>query len=384
MPVSLYDILPEDVKLELEAKANGSNYYNPPQYSVAPKQNNTINNPLTNLGLSEGINYGINSMSAAPAEAATNSISFGGMSVPTATESAAIYAPESASTIGAAMPYAGPAAVALIGAYTAKKGYDAYKNSQYSSKNPMTGFKEGLKAAGPLKYVPVLGQVPALAGAVGAMFGSGKDKDQHARDQIRKTMIDSGIIDSNYMLNGMDIGKDGGFKTDKGLHTYDVDLSDPNSAQNIADLNPLAAVLSGGSDKGTSDTVGMLNYALKGDKSKVVEQYNKAGGHDAVWAAIDKLDIDENKKNAYKNGLSQLYGLNGKSSNNKSSKGGSGSSKPKGQSSTNNTEAASPVNLASLLPTEVRPPVMPEPDNKPINYADLVSRMYSATNQTRR
>jgi hypothetical protein len=68
-----------------------------------------------------------------------------------------------------------PAAAIAIGAYTAKKAYDGFKAGE--GKGFSGGAKAGFKSAGPLAFVPVLGQAPVLGGILGGMFGQKSTRD---------------------------------------------------------------------------------------------------------------------------------------------------------------------------------------------------------------
>lgn len=213
-----------------------------------------------------------------------------------------------------------PAILAAIAGYTGYAGLKAIKNAQNSSKNPITGFKEGLKAAGALKYVPVLGQLPALAGAASALFGSGKDKDQVQRDSGRKKLKELGVIDDKYQLHfsdgsTFDIGKDGSFQN------YNIDFNNQNEVDSIGGLQGLAALLSQGkSDKTTSDFTGYYAKATGGDKNKMKELYTMHGlDQNSAVAALGDL-YNQSKDNAFKqkilayqNGINELYSGKSKS-----------------------------------------------------------------------
>lgn len=81
-----------------------------------------------------------------------------------------------------------PLAVAGIGAYTAKKTGDAYQSAR--GKGAKEGFKEGLKKAGPLKFVPLLGQAPAIAGAISGVIGGNRTERE---DERRGNLAKQGI-----------------------------------------------------------------------------------------------------------------------------------------------------------------------------------------------
>jgi hypothetical protein len=100
--------------------------------------------------------------------------------------------------------------------------------------------------------------VGGIAGFASSYFGSGKSKDQKARDQVREGLLQAGVIDAKYSLtlaNGekFDIGKDGGAKLKNTDGTerrmYEVDMTNPLTAQAIGFANPLAQLVSGGDKK---------------------------------------------------------------------------------------------------------------------------------------
>lgn len=231
-------------------------------------------------------------------------------------------------------PYLNWAAVAGIGAYTAGAGMDAWKNSQYSAGNPITGLKEGIKSAGPLNAIPVLGQLPWIAGAAGAMFGSGKDKEQHKRDQIRSELVSTGFLNPDFTLdlgngNSFDFGKDGNARLpNEGVdpltgqdwrHYYDVDWSKEGAGGIVAAVNPLAAAFARGDKKLTRDFAGYLtNAALQSDNPLEAIQgfIEKAGmDHDKLYGLIHLMsksqggNLDDSLSDSFKNGLDQLYGV---------------------------------------------------------------------------
>ena len=231
-------------------------------------------------------------------------------------------------------PYLQGAAVAGIGAATLGAGYNALRNSEFSSKNPITGLKEGIKATGPLNFVPVLGQLPWAAGALGAMFGSGKDKDQHARDAVRGELVQTGFLNPDYTFTlpdgtAFDFGKDGNAQLpNSGMdpltgkdwrHYYDVDWSKEGSGGVVAAANPLAAAFARGDKKLTRDFAGMITNAATqgGDPTKNIQaMIQKAGlDHDKLYGLVHLMsksqggNLDDATADAYKNGLDQMYGV---------------------------------------------------------------------------
>lgn len=102
-------------------------------------------------------------------------------------------------SLSSMLPAAG---VAAIGAYTANKGMDAYKKGQ--GKGLLGGLKAGIKEAGPLSFVPVLGQLPWAAGAVGGLLGDG-DKWKTEKRKLSK-LKDQGVYLPDNLLSSMPKG----------------------------------------------------------------------------------------------------------------------------------------------------------------------------------
>lgn len=124
------------------------------------------------------------------------------------------------------------------------------------------------------------------------LFG-GKSQAQQSRDSARGALINSKISDPNFMVNGFDLGRDGGamlqnsgtnIDNNSQRHIYDVDFSNPLAKDNVAKLSPLVSQLlgAGASQKQQSDTVGMLMNALTN-------------------GAKTQSDFDTNFTNAFKN-----------------------------------------------------------------------------------
>lgn len=270
---------------------------------------------------------------------------------------------------GAFASYGIPAAVAgstAIGVNSALNAYDKGKDSgaQESFKSSNNDWKDAGK-------VVATGGLSLYGDAAGALLGdfqSGKDKDQKRRDVIRGNMQDAGLIGGDYLLNGVDIGKDGHFTKDNGLHPYEVDLNDPESSQMIADLNPLGAIYARGNDKGTSDAVGLLSYGLGNDKDKIREAYSSVGGYKGAYDTINKMVdqkmLSRETADAYLNGLDSLFGANAYASGGKSSGGGKGKKHSKGSG-----KEETPTTVDWNKPT----PTTPAPsDSRPYSQNDYI------------
>lgn len=117
------------------------------------------------------------------------------------------------------------------------------------------------------------GAAGGLLGGIGAATGSGKDKYQMDRDKLRAALQGRGIADSKFMVNGLDVGRDGGAMLDnlganidgnKKRHYYDVDFSNPLSGGTVSAVNPLTMALlgQGAKQKQIDDLNGMLTNAV--------------------------------------------------------------------------------------------------------------------------
>lgn len=235
---------------------------------------------------------------------------------------------------------------AMNPAYAAAKAVDEAKNVT-SGKPISTGTAVG--AAIPTAGASLLYN-PLFASGQG-IFGSSKGREQQARDQVRKGLQSSGILDKDYMLTladnqtKFDVGKDAGAKLTNAAgeqrHQFDVDFGDKRASEVVGALNPLAAIISEGDEKLTSDFAGYFtNAALtSGDPEENARAFYKQGGYDrdkAYQAVLDLGDkIDPGRRDAYLAGIDKLFGVGQKEEQKEEEKpskssgegGGGGSSK---------------------------------------------------------
>ena len=237
------------------------------------------------------------------------------------------------STVGNTLGVAG----GLYSAYELGKGLEkASKYKQSGSDLAMTTGVSALQGAGVgggvaaglgLLGATGVGFVPALA--LGALFGggaglgaglmgSGKKTDQIMRDKIRDNYQEAGLIGDDYMLNNFDIGKDGGFRTDRGTRVQEVDFKEQGAREAVGALNPLGWLTSGIEDqemKGMS--TGMLYNALSADDGVTMDEvrglYDKAGLDQAsAFEGVTKLYneglLTEQEARAGQAALNELYG----------------------------------------------------------------------------
>jgi hypothetical protein len=220
-------------------------------------------------------------------------------------------------TLGAAAPFVGLA----TGAYNYKKLFDvmgdAPKGGETTRNMAVQGFTTG-------------GLVGAAIGAIGSQFGSGKDKNQMGRDAVRKYLVDQKVVDkADYTIkfadgSTFDIGKDGGARLTnnegKERQYSDVDFNDPRAGMVVGSVNPLAAIITGGNKKLSSDFAGEYTNAVLaggGDDSAVNARIRELYAKHNITAAdaskiIDQLvadkKVDAQTGASYKNGINVVFG----------------------------------------------------------------------------
>jgi hypothetical protein len=208
-----------------------------------------------------------------------------------------------------------------------------------------------------------------------AIWGSSKDDDQIYRDRVRKALKDNQFIDENYNLTladgtVFDIGKDGS------VQNYNVDQTSPETAQLVGAVDPLAHIITApyGNEKVKSDYTGFFtNAVLSGapdqQMTNIQGLYQKAGlDRDGARAGVDALfageKIDEATRDAYFASIDRVFGVNTQMTPYEGNTGGGGSKpKPKETTAPAPTPAPAPT-LASIVPAQPAPPVMPEPDDE--------------------
>ncbi len=145
--------------------------------------------------------------------------------------------------------------------------------------------------------------------------GSGKDRDQFNRDQVRKSFGELKFVDDQFNVSLADgtkfnIGVDGKAKpeygidpnTGKAMHAFDLNHSDPLVKQLVPMVNPLVNVLTGGDKKLASDFTGYLVRAamsnsggdFKKAMSNVQSFYQQLNANPTDLASsIDKMLADK-------------------------------------------------------------------------------------------
>jgi hypothetical protein len=184
--------------------------------------------------------------------------------------------------------------------------------------------------------------IPGVGTAVGALlggllgggasagmnvFGSGKSQDQLARDEFRSKAIETGALGSDYMVNDVDLGKDGGFKFEDGRRIYEIAprgddgeiVFSADQAEAIGKLNPLGSFLAGGDDKYSNQLTSMyVNAAQEGGDEGITDaeirrMYDRTGLTQAdIFEGVNEMykmgRISEDEARAQQNAINQLYG----------------------------------------------------------------------------
>ncbi len=150
-------------------------------------------------------------------------------------------------------------------------------------------------------------------------FGSGKDKDQLARDAVRARMKETGFLgpdegDYNLTLpdgSMFDIGKDGDNKL------YNVDFSQAGVDGVVRAVDPLAAIMTGGDAKLSRDYAGYFTNASMGGADPLANAralYEKAGldhssAYGNVWNLYNAGKLDAARRDGYLDSLDQAFGV---------------------------------------------------------------------------
>lgn len=150
-------------------------------------------------------------------------------------------------------------------------------------------------------------------------FGSGKDKDQLARDAVRKQMKETGFLgpdegDYNITLPDgtvFDIGKDGDNKL------YNVDFNQAGVDGVVRAVDPLAAIMTGGDAKLSRDYAGYFTNASMGGADPLANAralYEKAGldhssAYGNVWNLFNAGKLDAARRDGYLDSLDQAFGV---------------------------------------------------------------------------
>ena len=169
---------------------------------------------------------------------------------------------------------------------------------------------------------PVTAWTVPLLDALGLNIKSGKDSDQRRRDAIRERLQSVDFVDDDFLLELPT--PEGGLSTfdigaeefgDDGQATFDVDFGLGGIGETVGAANPLAAIVSGGDPKLTSDFSGMFTNAIQQSgldpNTATREMYDRLGvdRNRAYNAVLNMGNIDNNTKEAYLAAIDKTFGI---------------------------------------------------------------------------
>lgn len=135
--------------------------------------------------------------------------------------------------------------------------------------------------------------VGGLIGTASNFFGGAKHEDQYMRDDVRSSLKDAGILNSDFSLtlsdgSSFDMGKDGNFRYADGFRAYEVDHSDETQSKVFGTALPIAQMLTGGDEKLSSDYAGYLTRAAIQSGATTPEE-----GRAQLKGIMDNLGISQ-------------------------------------------------------------------------------------------
>ena len=176
-----------------------------------------------------------------------------------------------AGTLGSASSFAGIAG-GVLGAI--QLGMNWGKSS------PSAGASSGMAVGATVGTMICPGLGTAIGAGIGAIAGgligsitAGKHKDQKVRDSVRSSLVEMGILNSDYQLqladgSLYDMGKDGGPRSEcAGLRPFEVDFSNPLAQYAVGWMDPIVKLLAPGNAKIATDFTGYFaNAAMSNAK----------------------------------------------------------------------------------------------------------------------
>ncbi len=225
---------------------------------------------------------------------------------------------------------AGNVILPAVGAYGA---YDLYKRQSGAPRgNYGRGIGQGAASGAAIgSYFGPWGAaigagVGGLAGGIGAATGSGKSKNQMKRDEIRKSLIDMGVLDDKYNLtladgSKFDAGKDGGFRLKGADGTERHITTTDGKAKTTGAANTYAKTILGILGQNDKDFTGIFTNALQstGDDENKVKSNAKAlmskvgisDGGQALTTLYDMAQSGAITKDDYNKSKQDIIGLYG-------------------------------------------------------------------------
>lgn len=233
-----------------------------------------------------------------------------------ATAASQAAAPQATTTAGGSL--LGPA----LGAYGMYDLTKKFGQGRRSLKSAAASTAEGA-AAGAALGAPFEG-VGAVPGAIiGGVYGlasslfqkSGKDKDQLARDQVRKALVKAGVLDNQYQIKLADgstfnFGMDGHAKLQNVDGSwrpyYNTDRKNPLAENAIPYADKISTLIVGDNSKLRSDfTAYLVNAATQNAKDPAQVQKNL----DAMYSQVQSALSGQGGTSATASGVSQMNAI---------------------------------------------------------------------------
>lgn len=211
---------------------------------------------------------------------------FGGE--PLLTETSSL--PASSAAEAGAMSTAGyviSAAAALYGTYQLAENWGRMSHQQGAMYGGVAGAGAGALAGAAYGFSyggPIGAAIGAAVGFLASYITAGKHEDQYKRDEVRKYMVENGMISPDYKLQLADVNQDGvpeyfdigldggareGYDFSGGRRPHEVKNEHPFSVQAVGWANPLAVILTGGDAKLSSNFAGYFANAAMSNTTDI-------------------------------------------------------------------------------------------------------------------
>jgi hypothetical protein len=202
--------------------------------------------------------------------------------------------------------------------------------ANWGRSSPSAGASSGMALGATIGSCIAPGIGTALGAGIGALAGgliggitSGKHRDQKVRDAVRDVLVQSQILNDDYLLpladgSTYDLGKDGGPRAEfGGRRPYELDFQNPLVQHAVAWMNPIIELLSQGNRKIHVDFVGYFaNAAVSNanslaDVKRNVDSFMTRFGlsNETLAQAIVRLAqsgrIDQSTAQAYIKGIAE-------------------------------------------------------------------------------
>lgn len=156
----------------------------------------------------------------------------------------------------------------VFGAYNLASSFGRSSPAAGASSGVAVGAALGTMIGGPGFGTAIGAALGAIGGGLIGAITNGKHKDQKVRDEVRKLLVENGVLDQNFRLtladgSQYDMGKDGGPRAEfGGRRPFEIDFNNPMAKYAISWLNPLVHLTFGSNQKIQSDLMGYFTNAV--------------------------------------------------------------------------------------------------------------------------